>query len=58
MTCYLTADKLGSTRMITDGSGTVQSLHDYVPFGEEITAGVAARTSALYPAGARGSTTG
>ncbi len=50
-TCYLTADTLGSTRMITDGSGNVKSLHDYLPFGEEITSGVAARTSPLYPAG-------
>ncbi len=50
-TCYLTADTLGSTRMITDGGGNVKSLHDYLPFGEEITSGVAARTSPLYPAG-------
>ncbi len=52
-TCYLTADTLGSTRMITDGGGTVQSLHDYLPFGEEIPAGTpTARISPLYPYGA------
>ena len=45
-TCYLTADHLGSTRMMTDASGTVKSLHDYLPFGEEIPAG--------FPSGAAG----
>jgi RHS repeat-associated protein len=41
VTCYLTADTLGSTRMITDETGTPRECHDYLPFGEEI-----ARTSA------------
>jgi RHS repeat-associated protein len=36
-TCYLTADHLGSTRMVTDGAGNLVSLHDYLPFGEENT---------------------
>jgi RHS repeat-associated protein len=44
-TCYLTADTLGSTRMLTDATGTVKSLHDYLPFGEEINSGVNGRTS-------------
>jgi len=35
-TCYLTADHLGSTRVVTNGSGVLASRHDYVPFGEEL----------------------
>jgi RHS repeat-associated protein len=49
-TCYLTADHLGSTRIMTDASGAVISLHDYLPFGEEIPAGVGPRGS-LYTDG-------
>ena len=48
-TCYLVADNLGSTRMMMDGGGLVQSLHDYLPFGEEIPATVGGRSSPLYP---------
>jgi RHS repeat-associated protein len=48
-TCYLTADHLGSTRMVTDASGTVQSLTDYLPFGEEIQSGVGLRAAPYYP---------
>ncbi len=44
-TCYLSTDHLGSTRMITDGSGNVVARHDYAPFGQEILAGVNGRTS-------------
>jgi RHS repeat-associated protein len=44
-TCFLTADHLGSTRMVTDGTGAVKALHDYLPFGEEIPAGVGNRSS-------------
>ena len=36
-TCYLTADALGSTRMITDETATPRECHDFLPFGEEIT---------------------
>src|SRR6202142_4757445 len=36
-TCYLTADTLGSTRMITDETATPRECHDFLPFGEEIT---------------------
>ncbi len=50
-TCYLTEDHLGSTRMMTDASGALKSLHDYVPFGEEIQAGVGGRSSTYYPPG-------
>jgi RHS repeat-associated protein len=42
-TCYLTADHLGSTRVITDPAGNCVSRYDYLPFGEEIT--TANRTS-------------
>ena len=38
--------------MMTDAGGLVQSLHDYLPFGEEIPAGVGARTAPKYPSGA------
>lgn len=37
-TSYLTADHLGSPRINTDQNGSVTSRHDYLPFGEEITA--------------------
>ena len=33
---YLTADHLGSPRIITDASGNVNSRRDFMPFGEEI----------------------
>jgi YD repeat-containing protein len=44
-TCYLTADHLGSTRVVTDENGVVKSRHDYFPFGGEIPAGYGNRTS-------------
>ncbi len=49
-TLYLTADHLGSTRMVTNGSGTVTELRDYAPFGEELGAGMGPRPggSTLY----------
>jgi RHS repeat-associated protein len=47
-TCYLTVDALGSARMMTDAGGSIRSLHDYLPFGEEIGAGVGGRSSTLY----------
>ena len=34
--CYLTADTLGSTRLITDDTGMPRECHDFLPFGEEI----------------------
>jgi RHS repeat-associated protein len=54
-TNYLTADHLGSTRLITDARGSVARCYDYLPFGEEIGNGTAGRTdpcfgSATYPA--------
>ena len=47
VTCYLSADHLGSTRALTDSTGTVVERHDYLPFGEEIYSGVGARTTGL-----------
>lgn len=44
-TCFLTADQLGSTRLVTDQNGNAVSRHDYLPFGEELT--TANRTAAL-----------
>ncbi len=35
-TRYLTADHLGSPRVITDSAGVVKGRHDYLPFGEEV----------------------
>lgn len=45
-THFITTDHLGSTRLVTDGSGNVVSRHDYLPFGEEIGAGIGGRTTA------------
>ena len=43
-TQYLTSDFLGSTRLITDASGNPVRCFDYLPFGEEIPAGMNGRT--------------
>jgi RHS repeat-associated protein len=54
-TSYLTADHLGSTRVVSDANGGVTERHDYRPFGEELFTGVSGRTSDLkYPAGDTG----
>ena len=42
---YLTVDALGSPRAITNNIGQVASRHDYLPFGEEISAGTGGRTT-------------
>ncbi len=44
-TQYLLSDQQGSPRTITNASGTVVSRHDYLPFGEELSAGVGLRNS-------------
>ena len=44
-TCYFSWDYLGTTRMITDGSATIQARHDHLPFGPEIPSGYSGRTS-------------
>jgi RHS repeat-associated protein len=46
-TRYLTSDHLGSTRVVTDSSGNVKARYDYLPFGEELNAGVGGRTTAM-----------
>lgn len=46
-TSYLTSDHLGSTRVVTDGGGAVKARHDYLPFGEELGAGVGSRSVAM-----------
>jgi len=50
-TQYLTADHLGSTRLVTDVNGNVVARYDYLPFGEGIAAGLDGR-STLYSIGA------
>ncbi len=42
-TCYIAADHLGSTRLVTDQNGNTVGRHDYVPFGEEIAANTGGR---------------
>jgi RHS repeat-associated protein len=49
-TCYLMADHLGSTRVVTDSAGTARVCHDYLPFGEEISNGIGGR-SGCYESG-------
>lgn len=44
-TSYLTSDHQGSPRVITGANGAVKARHDYLPFGEEITALVGGRTT-------------
>jgi RHS repeat-associated protein len=44
-TSYITADALGSPRVITAQDQSVKARHDYLPFGEEIPAGYGSRTA-------------
>ena len=44
-TCYLVWDHLDSTRLVTDQNATVVTRHDFLPFGEEISANTAGRNS-------------
>ena len=46
-TQYTTSDNLGSPRVITKAGAIVASRHDYLPFGEELGAGVGGRTTAM-----------
>jgi len=48
---FLTDDMLGSTRLVTDGSGNVLRRIDYLPFGEEIPAGPTTGRSGCYGTG-------
>ena len=47
-TYFPITDHLGSTRLVLNASGGVESRHDYVPFGEEIPASVGSRAVAGY----------
>jgi len=49
-TDYLTADALGSTRLVTDGSMAVKRSYDYLPFGEDLRAGLDGRDGTFPPA--------
>jgi RHS repeat-associated protein len=52
-TSYLTADNLGSTRVVTDPTGSPQKCYDYLPFGEEIPNTIGGRTAlTCYSSGA------
>jgi hypothetical protein len=44
---WLVADQLGTPRMVIDKSGSLAGIkrHDYLPFGEELSAGVGGRTT-------------
>ena len=44
---YTTSDTLGSPRVITSSTAAVVGRHDYMPFGEEIGAGIGGRTSGM-----------
>jgi len=46
-TSYLTTDHLGSTRVVTKQDKSVQARYDYLPFGEELGAGIGSRSSAM-----------
>jgi RHS repeat-associated protein len=41
---YLTADHLGSTRVVTDGNQAVKARRDYLPYGEEIETSIGGRS--------------
>lgn len=45
---WLVTDQLGTARMVFDESGSLANIkrHDYLPFGEELTAGTGGRTTA------------
>lgn len=38
-TCYWSWDHLGSTRMVTNGNGSVVARHDFLPFATELNRG-------------------
>jgi RHS repeat-associated protein len=44
-TCFVSVDQLGSTRVLTDSQGNVKERHDFMPFGDELLAGVGGRTT-------------
>jgi len=46
-TCFVMEDHLGSTRMLTDSNGSYVRRYDYLPFGQELSAGAGGRTLAM-----------
>jgi len=36
LTCYISADHLGTTRMVTDRFGNSVARHYFAPFGDEL----------------------
>jgi RHS repeat-associated protein len=44
---YMTTDHLGSTRLVTKADGSVKARYDYLPFGEELGAGIGTRSTAM-----------
>ena len=54
VTCYVTVDHLGSTRVVSDSSGNVVARYDYLPFGEEIPADSVRTTTLGYKLGSDG----
>lgn len=42
---YLTEDALGSPRVITNSLGEIKARRDFLPFGEELYAGIGSRTT-------------
>jgi RHS repeat-associated protein len=48
ITCYMSADQLGTARLVTDQIGNVVSRHDYTPFGGEIASNSAGRNSSQW----------
>jgi YD repeat-containing protein len=50
-TQYLTADHLGSTRLVTGAGGAVLERHDYTPFGEDLCTENGRNAIAEYTAG-------
>jgi RHS repeat-associated protein len=45
---YLTDDHLGSTRLVTGPTGNVVRRYDFLPFGEDLTAGIDGRSATTY----------
>ena len=48
VTCYLSVDQVGSTRLVTDSTGAAVRRYDYLPYGQEIpVAGSGWRTTSM-----------
>ena len=49
-TRYLTADPLGTTRLMSDVTASILNCYDYLPFGQELQAGTDARPTSCFAA--------